>query len=241
VGYIRPYQDTRLTDLQKLQDTCPAYSVALHCARSAIADRILAIETWIHTTHKNLLFSGELDILSQAADELENLVRIEELRRIDRLVSDMYYEIFSRLFDPVYGFRRRTDRPYRDPMNAILSYGYGMLAASCTRSLVGAFLNPDGGMLNRGEQSLTLDLINCWKTGMIDLVVLSLAESGCIRSAGYECSSGRCIISEGLINTLISSFQESIQKEVIDLQVQGLVKFLKGEAPFEMYRYRGLL
>ncbi len=237
IGYIRPYLDENLYEMQKLQQKYPSYQIALACAKGAIHDRILTIETWVDEK-PDILFTGELDILVKAEAELENLVKLDEIRRLDRLVSDMYYEIFTRQFDKNFGFTRKTERPYKDPINTALSYGYGILSSACTKSLVGAFLDPDYGLLNRGELGLTEDLINCWKTGMIDNTVLSLVKSGYILPGGYECNSHKCVLSEGLLRKIVTTFQETIDLDIIKVQIECLAGAIRGENHFEIFKYR---
>ena len=144
------------------------YSYAYACAQAAIDARLLAIEYYSDNTTDSLLFSGELEILSDYSKELKNLVKIDELRRIVRLVHDMYYEIISRLIHPSYKFSRRSRRPNPDPVNAILSFGYGMLSSACKKSLIGGHLNPSKGFLNQGNNALVNDITSCWMPGMID-------------------------------------------------------------------------
>ena len=99
VGYIAPYDYSGYHEIQKLQSSALPYSYALACATGSIESRILAIESYAQQSDKQILFSGELEILSGYSDEIRNMVRIEEIRRIDHLVGDMYYEFLSRLIE----------------------------------------------------------------------------------------------------------------------------------------------
>lgn len=236
-GYLKPYGYTADEEIRLIREKTPSYNYALICAKGAARERILAIEQWNEGIQGGILFSGELDILDQAIRELDSLIRIEEISRIDRLIGDMYYEIFSRLINPDLKFKRRTERPYRDPVNTILSFGYAMLSASCTQSLTAVHLDSDEGMLNRGKRSLCLDLCNCWKTRMIDAVALELIREGTVQSTGYEITEKRCILEESLIRTLIDTFQKSIRQDIIDTQVKTLIGAIRGENQFLIHRF----
>ncbi len=78
-----------------------------------------------------LFYEGELEFLQKSREELAFLIKLDEIRRLHRLVSDMYYEIISRSLPPDLGFRRRGTRPHTDPVNAMLSFGYAMLFGTC--------------------------------------------------------------------------------------------------------------
>ncbi len=236
-GYLKPYGYTMDETIRENQNRVSPFSYALTCAKGAARERMLAIERWNEEKEGKILFSGELDILDRAVDELDSLIRIDEIGRVDRLIGDMFYEIMSRLTPSDLNFKRRTGRPYRDPVNAILSFGYGMITADCTRALVGVHLDPDQGLLNRGKRSLALDLVNCWKTRMIDLTTLDLIHTGEITPNSYECGEKRCILSESLIRKLIERYQQTIREDVIDIQVRTLVEAINGTSPFEIHRF----
>lgn len=236
VGYIAPYNYSEHDEIQKLQSSALPYSYALACATASIESRILAIESYTEQSEEQILFSGELEILSGYSNEIINLVRIEEIRRIEHLVRDMYYEFLSRLIDPSLQFKRRSKRPYTDPVNAILSFGYGMLSSACLRSLVGAHLNPSHGFLNRGKNALVNDLINCFKYEMIDKPALQFIKKETVREDRYEIGKERCVLSDSLIKELIGLFQETIDPIIIENQVQNLLAALQNEKPFRILK-----
>jgi len=234
IGYISPYNYNSYEEIQRLQETTLPYSYAFTCARASINARIKAIERYTKITPETILFSGELEIIKGYAEELKNLVKIEELRRIDKLVHDMYYEIISRLISPSYNFNRRYKRPYQDPVNAILSFGYGMLIATCKKSLIAEHLNPSKGFLNQGNNSLIIDLISSFKPDMIDKHSIEFINKGGLNQGSYDLNKDRCILSENIINKLIPLFQNSINQEILDLQIKLLVQALRNEKNFEI-------
>ncbi|MCA1916312.1 CRISPR-associated endonuclease Cas1 [Methanospirillum hungatei] len=236
VGYISPYDYSLFKEIQHLQKNVAPYSYALACATESIKSRILAIEKYAEEIGQEILFSGELDILTGYAKELENMVLIEELRRIEQLVRDMYYEILGRLISPTYLFKRRTSRPYLDPVNAIFSFGYGMLSSACTRAVIGGHLDPGHGYLNRGNQALVQDLMNCWKPDMIDAQVIAFLRSGRLDKNGYERTKDRCILQEEVIEELIYVFSQSIQEDRINSQIDLLIRSLRGEEQFSIIK-----
>jgi CRISPR-associated endonuclease Cas1 len=219
VGYIRPYGDRRDEQIAALQRALPVHRYAVLIAQGAIHSRLLAIEEVCHQTESECLYQGELEILHNYLAEIEYLIRLEELRRIHLLTGDMYYEIMARTVPPDLGFRRRTPRPYQDVVNAMLSFGYAMLFGNACIAVLGARLDPDIGILHRGEQSLVHDLIEPMKAGMVDRAVFSLARSG-ISPDDYESSGTRTILSDPLMKELIALFRHSIRQDRIDEQVR---------------------
>jgi CRISPR-associated endonuclease Cas1 len=161
------------------------------------------------------------------------LVKLEEIRRLNRLISDMYYEIISRGISQEFEFRRRTIPPQADPINAMLSFGYSMLFGNCCVSVIGARLDPDLGFLNEGKGSLVLDLIEPLKSRMVDTVVFDFAKDF-LKISDYELESGRCILSDEIMLKLIRLFQISITNKKIDDQVINLKNSLDDNQDFRV-------
>lgn len=73
-------------------------------------------------------------------------------------------------------FPGRTRQPPRDPINAMLSYGYTLLVARVDHAVRVAGLDPHVGVLHeagRGAPALALDLAEAWRP-LVDTVVLTL-------------------------------------------------------------------
>jgi CRISPR-associated protein Cas1 len=231
VGYIRRYGEHRDEYLAARQREIPAHRFAVRIAEGAIRSRLLVIEETSHETGMEILYQGELEIVHQALSEIEYLIRLEEVGRLNRLIHDMYYEIMARSIPPEYEFRRRSSRPFHDVINAMLSFGYAMLFGNACIAILGARLDPDAGMLFQGERSLVYDMIEPMKADMIDRPVFSLARSG-ISPRDYESSGTRTILSDPCMKQLIALFHGSIKQDLIDEQVRVFHDALLGQREF---------
>jgi len=218
LGITRPFGGGEDREVHDAQHAVFGHSYALIIARGALTARLLEIENLERQQEGGLLYEGELQILHQSLEELQFLVRVEEIRRVHRLTSDMYYEILSRTIPGDLGFRRRTSSPYLDVVNTMFSVGYGMLFGNAAVAALGAHLDPDYGFLNRGTKGLVYDLIESFKPGMIDRPVLALIRAG-LEEGEFECGESRCHISDDLRRRLTQIFHASIDQEKIDAQV----------------------
>lgn len=75
----------------------------------------------------------------------------------------------------------REGRGARDPFNSALNYGYGILYGEVERALVLAGLDPYAGFIHvdrPGKPSLVLDLIEEFRTAVVDRTILGLANRG---------------------------------------------------------------
>jgi CRISPR-associated protein Cas1 len=218
LGITRPFGSGEDREVHDAQHAVFGHSYAVIIARGALTARLLEIESLERRQEGGLLYEGELQILHQALEELQFLVRVEEIRRVHRLTSDMYYEILSRTIPGDLGFRRRTGSPYLDVVNTMFSVGYGMLFGNAAVAALGAHLDPDCGFLNRGPKGFVYDLIESFKPGMIDRPVLALIRDG-LEEGEFECGESRCHISDDLRRRLTQIFHASIDQEKIDAQV----------------------
>jgi len=184
---------------------------------------------------RDLFYEGELQIFSNALDELDYLIKISELRRIERLTTDMYYEVISRALPQELGFRHRTSRPYHDPVNAIFAFGYAMLFGNAMFSVTGASLDPDQGMLYRGQSSLVYDVMEPFKADMIDREAIRFIRED-FGEQDYECGPSRCILSDPCMKELIRLFHKTIDQNVIDHQVATLRESLEKTTDYVIER-----
>ena len=230
-GTIRPPGDRDLAEMYELQKAVPRQRYATALARTALQARLFVMEKEEEQKNIRLFYEGELEFLSKSREELSFLIKIDEIRRLHRLVSDMYYEIMSRNLPPELGFRRRGTRPHMDPVNAMLSFGYAMLFGNCMVACIGARLDPDGGLLHEGKNSLVHDLIDPLKPGMVDTAVFQVAQKT-LHEEDYELTPGRCILSDDLVRELTRQLHTTINADSINRQVLRLAEAIRTGSEF---------
>ncbi|MCQ8894765.1 MAG: CRISPR-associated endonuclease Cas1 [Methanolinea sp.] len=218
VGLLKPYGFHYDEIVREAQRRAYPHSIALALAKGSAHARIFSLVDLQENLGRPLFYESELEILEKSYAELEYLIRLEEIRRVHRLISDMYYEILSRTVPPDLGFRRRTSRPHTDIVNTILSFGYGVLFGNTCVAAIGAHLDPDYGFLSRGKGGLVHDLSDPFKPAMVDIPLLSLVRGG-ISPEWYECTETRCILSEEMAHTLMERLSETLRQEIIDSHV----------------------
>jgi len=231
VGVIRPFGDRNASDIHRIQQAVPRHRYAIAISQASIKSRLFAIGRIQELQNVHLFYEGEQDVLQSSLEELEYLIKLDEIRRLHRLTSDMYYEIMSRSIPPDFGYRRRTQRPQMDPVNAMLSFGYAMLFGNCCASVIGARLDPDTGLMHEGKGSLILDLTEPLKADMIDRVVFQIAGES-LNCADFEQIPGRCLLSDDLAKKLIGVFHSSINTNKIDDLVSALYNAITSNGEF---------
>ncbi|MDE6717176.1 MAG: type I-C CRISPR-associated endonuclease Cas1c [Muribaculaceae bacterium] len=104
----------------------------------------------------------------------------DSLRGIEGEGAASYFSVFNSLIlntDPCFTFRTRNRLPPTDPVNAMLSLGYTLLANECAAALEGVGLDPAVGFMHSlrpGRNSLALDLMEELRAYIVDRLVISL-------------------------------------------------------------------
>lgn len=232
VGVIKPYRDPATEQEHRPLEISFRQRYAIAIAQASVKSRLFAIERIQETQNVHLFYEGEHDVLWKSLEELAYLIKLDEIRRLHKLTSDMYYEIVSRSIPADFGFKRKTMRPQRDPINAMLSFGYALLFGNCTVAAIGAHLNPDSGVMQTGKGSLIYDLIDPLKAKMVDSVVLQIARAS-LTPSDYEVTDDRCLLSEELLNALMIALYAAFDAENLNGQVYNFYTAAKNGEDFK--------
>lgn len=172
---------------------------------------------------------------------------LDELRGLEGYAAKLYFEAFPLLIQPKdFTFAGRSRRPAKDPINAMLNYGYALLRAEITGALRAAGLDPYIGFLHReryGRESLSLDLMEEFRSILVDNLVLKMVNQGMIQSKDFIYELGACTLKSHARKIFLLEFDrrrkdevihQFLQKkmtyrEIIHRQAILLAKYLKNE------------
>lgn len=166
----------RLKQYKMAQDD----SFRLKVARSIVSGKLSNMATLmarISRTRKNKetkKAAREIRNLSYKAMEAENL---DQVMGYEGAGSGTYFRNLGHGLDGDWGFNKRIRRPPTDPVNAVLSFLYTLLINRAYASVRVAGLDPYPGTLHAleyGRHSLSLDLVEEFRTPVVDALTLSL-------------------------------------------------------------------
>ena len=127
--------------------------------------------------------------LRHALAELRDAKSVDEVRGIEGSAAAVYFGVFGRLIsNKLFGFRGRTKRPPRDPVNAMLSFGYTVVGALVEADVEAAGLDPAIGCLHApeyGRPSLALDILEQFRPVLVDRLVLALVNRRQVTPADF--------------------------------------------------------
>lgn len=133
-----------------------------------------------------------MQYLMNAMDRIRKEKDLDSLRGIEGESASVYFGVFDELIlnqKEAFPFRGRNKRPPLDNVNAMLSFGYTLLANDCANALNGSGLDPYVGFMHRdrpGRKSLALDLMEELRAVMVDRFVLTLINNRQIRKEHFQ-------------------------------------------------------
>ncbi len=129
--------------------------------------------------------------LAAAADQLDELIvtagrcrTVNSLSGVEGRGAAVYFSVFRCLIKGEWEFSGRNRRPPRDPVNALLSFGYTILTHNVESAVRAVGLDPYLGFLHQvayNRPSLALDLVEEFRPIVVDSVVLRCLNNCIIR------------------------------------------------------------
>lgn len=124
---------------------------------------------------------------------LADATSYDELLGHEGMATREYFRAWRTVIGETWGFTARQRRPPPDPVNAMLSFGYTMLVQEAIATLESAGLDAAVGFLHRarwGRPSLALDLMEEFRSVVVDAVVLRCLSTGIIRFEEFDTTPG---------------------------------------------------
>jgi CRISP-associated protein Cas1 len=121
-----------------------------------------------------------------------------------------YFQGLGRILGPDWAFTHRQRRPPPDPVNAMLSFGYTLLANEAVAACQIAGLDPYLGFLHasrRGRPSLALDLMEEFRPVLIDSTVVRLTRTGQVTPADFTTTDGACRMIDTARRAFLTAFE----------------------------------
>jgi len=197
-----------------------------------------------------------LDAMKRQEDAIASAESLPSLLGHEGTVAKHYFSAFaSMLRSPTSSFdsdmRGRNARPPRDPINAMLSFAYAMLAKECAVALQTIGLDPHWGFFHQprhGRPALALDLMEEFRPLIADSAVLTAVNTGMVSARNFKHGTNGCFLAPAGRKALIRAYEARLDqlathpvfdyrcswRRIIRLQAQLLERHLRGDVPAYM-------
>lgn len=203
-------------------DRCLTIAKAIVCGKIANARTVLrraARDSNDET--KNEQFDRIAKKLTASLHEVGNATALDQLRGIEGDASKLYFSVLNSLVNvsaKEFEFKKRSRRPPLDPINALLSFAYTLLAHDIRSACESTGLDVQVGFLHRdrpGRPSMALDLMEEFRTFLADRMVLSLINRQQIQAKDFVLrESGAVHLSEAGRKAFLVSWQQRKQETI---------------------------
>jgi len=222
----------------------------LELARRIVSAKVAAQRTFLRRNASGLP-QAALDDLAQQDQRAQATEKVESLLGIEGLAAKVYFAHFALMLKAEsisrdWDFQNRNRRPPRDPVNALLSFGYAMLAKECTIALAAEGFDPYWGFYHQprhGRPALALDLMEEFRTPVVDSAVITAINTGMVRHKGFEIAKAGCAMKPAARKAFIRAYESRLDqlvthpvfdyrcswRAVIRLQAKLLSRWVRGE------------
>lgn len=178
---------------------------------------------------------------------------IESLLGLEGSIARSYFTNFALMLRPPSGsldfdFQGRNRRPPRDPVNAMLSFGYALLTKECTVALASVGLDPFWGFFHQprhGRPALALDLMEEFRSLVVDSAVITAVNTGMVKPRSFITAANGCALQPAGRKAFIKAYEARLDqlvthphfdyrcswRQIIRLQAQLLARHLRGDVP----------
>ena len=165
-------------------------------ARRLVAGKIRNQRTLLQRNHVEP-DRRTLTALKEMAERAEQAESLETLLGFEGTAARLYFGDFEGMIKPDeergpadfrFDFEGRNRRPPRDPVNALLSLGYSLLAKDLTVACYAVGFDPYIGYYHQprfGRPALALDLMEAFRPLIVDSAVLTAINTGMVTERDF--------------------------------------------------------
>jgi len=176
---------------------------------------------------------------------------------IEGTATAAYFKGLAELFSlEGFQFPTRTKRPPLDPVNALLSFLYYLLAKDAESALAAAGLDPFLGFYHSpkyGRPALALDLMEEFRPVIADSVAITLIRKRILTQEDFKCTLGVWEIRDAARKKVYKTYEERLNsvaehpvlgrkysaRRIIEAQARLMAKVIEGDWPrYEPYTIR---
>lgn len=202
----------------------------------------------LDNSKRKVALESAINRIKNAEVHIRHTVDVNQVRGYEGEASAAYFGVFNRLIkQDSFIFENRIKRPPPNPVNAMLSFGYSLLANDVRAAINIVGLDPYIGYLHadrHGKPSLALDLMEEFRSIVVDSTVLMLINKRMVSPDDFVYQlGGVCMMSDSARRIFLQQYEErkllefkhpifnykTSYRQAFELQARILSKALRGE------------
>lgn len=196
----------------------PERSLAI--ARKVVAGKIKNCRTLLRRNNPNSGISP-LKLLAELAAGAQRASSSMSLLGIEGAAAECYFSNFAGMLKEGgrdFSFKDRNRRPPKDPVNAVLSYLYGVLVKELFVTLLAVGFDPYLGFYHRpryGRPALALDMMEEYRSIIADSVAINLFNNEEISKKDFIKTPAGVTLTAGGKKAVLTGYERRMAAEII--------------------------
>lgn len=229
-------------------------TACLHLAQGLVRAKIQNCRTFLRRNWRGAEAPDSvLEELKSYADDCLRAKDMAELLGMEGIAAQRYFGNFRNMIQTgsdsgelVFDFSRRSRRPPADPVNALLSFAYSVLARLWTVTLSAVGFDPYRGYYHQpryGRPALALDMMEPFRPLVADSAVIQAINNGEIKLSDFISAAGSVAFKDEGRKRFIGTIERRLDQEithpvfgyranyrrVFEIQARLLGRFLLGD------------
>lgn len=254
-GQVTPPKAKNMVLRMRQYELAVSPAACLPFARAMIQGKITnaaAVLRRYRMHHPEAIPLAEIQELDRALASVERAASLETLRGVEGAAAARYFPWLGAMVPPDFPFRGRNRRPPRDPLNALLSFGYVLVGNELQSLLDGMGFDPYLGLFHQidyGRPSLALDLLEELRPALVDRLSVNLLNLGVLRVDDFTTTAEKGVLLsreamkryflayEKELTTPFSLEGETLSyRQVFRRQAERLARAVVQGEPYEAFR-----
>lgn len=201
------------------------------CLERTLRDHAMRVDTQALKNASQFLLETSRQVL--------DVTNLDTLRGLEGEAATRYFGVFDQMIlnqKAQFSFTGRSRRPPLDKVNAMLSFGYRLLASDCAAALESVGLDSYVGFMHRdrpGRESLALDLMEELRSILVDRLVITMINLRQINAKQFdESENGAVLLNDSGRRAFLQAWQahkrEGIKHPYLQEKIQwGLVPYVQ--------------
>jgi CRISPR-associated protein Cas1 len=185
--------------------------------------------------------------------QIDSQVAVPELMGIEGKMRERYYRAWPHILTGEWAFDRRVRRPPDNEVNALISFGNGVIYTACLGELYRTQLTPTISYLHEpGARrfSLALDLAEIFKPLLVDRAIFRLLNTGQLTAKHFDTTLHGCTLTDAGKRLYLAALDERLgttimhrrlgrhvsYRHLIRLECYKLIRHLSGLEPYKAFR-----
>lgn len=165
--------------------------------------------------------AGPIAEITRCLKAVPAVADMAALRGLEGQAARAYFAVWRQAFSGGLGFERRTRRPPKDPVNALLGLGYSLLTQNLMTACEIAGLDPYDGFFHAdkyGRPALALDLVEEFRAIVVDSLVRTMVNKRMVKESDFRPAQGEkggVYLTRRGLRTFLTQYSRRLKARVV--------------------------